>query len=78
MEGERMRDDDELARELLLRWAAAKLREPVEEQWWCGRCKALRGRADLEDSKRRADGQVNSDETRTCPVCGAPVEELPF
>ncbi len=48
------------------------LRQLVEEQWWCGACRELRTRWELEGFER--EGQM----IYACLACGELVEALPF
>jgi hypothetical protein len=48
------------------------LRQLVEEQWWCGACRELRSRWELEGFER--EGQI----IYACLACGELVEALPF
>ncbi len=48
------------------------LRQLVEEQWWCGACRELRTRSELDRFER--EGQM----IYACLACGELVEALPF
>jgi hypothetical protein len=72
-----MPDEEGLLREVLRRRVWAKRREPVAEQWWCSRCQALRGAAELEVRARSAESG-ETDGGHGCRGCGATVEDLPF
>jgi hypothetical protein len=49
-----------------------RLVEQGEKQWWCGACRELRTRSELEGFER--DGRI----IYVCLVCGELVESLPF
>jgi len=49
-----------------------QLVERVEEQWWCGACRELRTRLELEGFEH--EGQM----IYACLACGELVEALPF
>jgi hypothetical protein len=46
--------------------------ERVEEQWWCGACRELRTRSQLDGFER--EGRM----IYACLTCGELVEDLPF
>jgi hypothetical protein len=48
------------------------LRQLVDEQWWCGACRELRTRSQLEGFAH--EGQM----IYACLACGELVEALPF
>ena len=49
-----------------------QLMERVEEQWWCGACRELRSRSELDGFER--EGQM----IFSCLACGEVAEALPF
>ncbi len=49
-----------------------QLVELVEEQWWCGACRELRTRSELEGFER--EGRM----IFVCLACGEMVEAIPF
>ncbi len=69
--GKRM-SSEELVGELLAELAQGRLRQLVEDQRWCGACRELRTRAELEGLER--EGEM----IYTCLACGELVEALPF
>jgi len=69
---------EELVGELVAWGEEMRRREPVEPvetvegQWWCGACRELRTRSELEGFERA--GQM----IYACLACGELVETLPF
>ncbi len=78
MQAGNWRVSEELAGELLAELGQGQgqgqewLRQLVEEQWWCGACRELRSRSELEGFER--EGRM----IYACLTCGEWVEALPF
>ncbi len=74
MQAGKRRVSEELVGEVLAELGQGQewLRQLVEEQWWCGACRELRTRSELDGFER--EGQM----IYACLACGELVEALPF